>query len=201
MNNSNLLHIDAFEKKRHQPKLLRNLLLFIALSIIAGIITPFITDLSAPLKEQGIPQDQIDAMMTFIYIFTVISVSFGNLFNWLIYFVIVLIIAKIAKSSVSVKSIWASTLLMLAILAVISVVVMLIQWMFGLQLPDINIASLNIFSPGQPQLGAINIQNILTAWLFGVILHSTCHLSKKWSAVLAVVHFIIVFSLTFLSLI
>ncbi|MCO4342143.1 YIP1 family protein [Staphylococcus agnetis] len=199
MNHSNLLHIYVFEKKRQHPKLIRNFLLFIILSIILGIITPFITDLSAPLKEQGVPQDQIDAMMTFIYIFTVISVSIGNLFNWLIYFVIVLIIAKFAKSDVSVKSIWASTLLMLIILSVIAIVTILIQWIFGLQLPDINIASLNIFSPGQPQLGAINIQNILTSWLFSVILHSTCHLSKNWSIVLAVIHFIIFFSFSFLT--
>ncbi|MCO4356092.1 hypothetical protein BU586_10360 [Staphylococcus agnetis] len=201
MNHSNLLHINAFEKLRSQPKLLQNFLLLIALSITLGVITPIITDLVAPLKEQGISQSQIDGMMSFMTILTGASIPFVYLFRWILYFVIVLTIAKIAKSDVSVKSIWASTLLMLVILAVISVVIMLIQWMFGLQLPDINIASLNIFSPGQPQLGAINIQNILTAWLFGVILHSTCHLSKKWSAVLAVVHFIIVFSLSFLSLI
>lgn len=88
---------------------------------------------------------------------------------------------------------------MLVILSVVAVVTLLIQWMFGLKLPDINIASLNIFSPGQPQLAAINIQNILTAWLFGVILHSTCHLSKKWSAVLAVIHFIVFFSFSFFA--
>lgn len=199
MNNSNLLHINAFEKKRQHPKLLRNLLLFIVLSIISGIITPFVTDLAAPFKEQGLPQEHIDGMMSFMPILIGIGVLFGNLFNWVIYFVIVLIIAKIAKSDVSVKSIWASTLLMLIMLSVIAIVTMLIQWMFGLQLPDINIASLNIFSPGQPQLGAINIQSILTAWLFGVILNSTCHLSKKWSAILAIIHFIVVFSFSFFA--
>ncbi|UXS68168.1 YIP1 family protein [Staphylococcus chromogenes] len=199
MNQSNLLHIDAFEKKRHHPKLLRNLLLLIVLSIIAGILTPFVTDFTATFKEQGLPQEQIDGMTTIMPILTGIGVPFGNFFNWLIYFVVVLIIAKIAKSDVSVKSIWASTLLMLVILSVVAVVTLLIQWMFGLKLPDINIASLNIFSPGQPQLGAINIQNILTAWLFGVILHSTCHLSKKWAAVLAVIHFIVFFSFSFFA--
>ncbi|MCO4356028.1 hypothetical protein MTR12_10725 [Staphylococcus agnetis] len=105
MNHNNLLHIDAFEKKRQHPKLLRNLLLFIVLSIISGIITPFITDLTAPFKEQGLPQEQIDGMMTFMPILTGISVPFGNLLNWGIYFVIVLIIAKIVKSEVSIQSI------------------------------------------------------------------------------------------------
>ena len=199
MNQSNLLHIDAFEKKRHNPKLLRNLLLLIVLSIISGVLTPFVTDFTTTFKEQGLPQEQIDSMTTIMPILTGIGVPFGIFFNWLIYFVIVLIIAKIAKSDVSVKSIWASTLLMLVILSVVAVVTLLIQWMFGLKLPDVNIASLNIFAPGQPQLAAINIQNILTAWLFGVILHSTCHLSKKWSAVLAVIHFIVFFSFSFFA--
>ena len=199
MNHSNLLHIDAFEKQYHQPKLLRNLVLLIVLSIIAGIITPFITDLAAPFKEQGLSQEQIDNMMTFMPIITGVSVPIGYLFNWLIYFVIILIIAKIAKSDVSVKSIWASTLLMFVIVSVVAIVTMLIQWIFGLQLPDINIASLNIFSPGQPQLGAINLQNILTSWLFGVILHSTCHLAKKWAAVFAVIHFLFLFSFSFFA--
>lgn len=197
MNNSNLLHIDAFEKKRHHSKLLLNLLLFIVLSIILGIITPFITDLAAPFKEQGLPKEQIDNMMSFMPILTSIGVPFGNLLSWIIYFVIVLIIAKITKSDVSVKSIWASTLLMFVILSVITIIAMLIQWMFGLQLPDIDITSLNIFSPGQHQLGAINLQNILTSWLLGVIFHSTCHLDKKWSAFLATIHFIVVFSFSF----
>ncbi|WP_341775166.1 hypothetical protein [Staphylococcus hyicus] len=197
MNHSYLLHIDAFEKQRYQPKMLINFVLLIVLSIIAGTITPFTTDLAAPFKEQGFSQEQIDNMMTFMPIVTGVSVLLGCLLNSLIYFIIILIVAKIARSDASAKSIWSSTLLMLVILTVVTVITMLIQWMFGLQLPDINIASLNIFSPGQPQLGAINLQNILTSWLLGVVLYSTCHLAKKWSIILAVIHFVIVFSFSF----
>lgn len=59
------------------------------------------------------------------------------------------------------------------------IVILSLQWEFGLQLPDINIGSLNILSPGNPILGAISIQNIVSSWLFGVLLYSTCHLSKN----------------------
>ncbi|UEX90363.1 hypothetical protein [Staphylococcus ratti] len=199
MSSLNLLHIESFEKQRTNPKVLWKILLFIFTSILVALIAPQITDIISPIKEKGLSQSKIDEVKPILSLITSMSLFLGSAFVFLIYFVLILIITKITKLKVAAKSIFSSTLLMLIITSIITLVAMSIQWLFGFQLPNINIASLNIFSPGQPQLSAISLQNIVTAWLFGVILYSTCRMSKKWSAILAILHFMIYFSFSFLS--
>ncbi|MCQ9291190.1 hypothetical protein NQ016_06760 [Staphylococcus hyicus] len=187
---NNFLHIEAFEKERSNPKVLLKFLLLFLLSCITAFISISLTDYTSILKDLDLASTDIDSALTLFKILGIIMSIIIYIFIFLMYFVITLIIAKVANLNVEVKSILAATLLMLIIISFIQIVILSIQWIFGLQLPDINIGSLNVLSPGQPILGSINIQNILTAWLFGVVLYSTCHLSKKWAWIFAMIHLI-----------
>ncbi|MBU5894837.1 hypothetical protein JVW19_22955, partial [Vibrio cholerae O1] len=65
------------------------------------------------------------------------------------------------------------------ILAVMSII-LIIQLLFQLDITTVKIDSLNIFAPGNTLLGAFSLTNLLSGWLFGVMLHSNGHLPAKW---------------------
>ena len=69
--------------------------------------------------------------------------------------------------------------------------VALIQWIAGLSPTDYNIASLNVFDKGNQMLGAFNLQTLISAYVFGIMLFATNRLSKKASIIWAIAYIIV----------
>ena len=189
--NNNFLHIEAFEKERANPKILMKCLLFVLLACFTAVLSILLTDYTSLLKELDIPASDAESMLILFKTSGIIASFIIYILFLVMYFVIALIIAKVAHLDVKANSIFSASLLMLNIISLIHIVILSLQWAFGLQLPDINIGSLNILSPGNSILGAISIQNIVSSWLFGVLLYSTCHLPKKWAWVAVIIHMIV----------
>lgn len=189
--NNNFLHIEAFEKERANPKILMKCLLFVLLACFTTVLSILLTDYTSLIKELDIPASDAESMLILFKTSGIIASFIIYILFLVMYFVIALITAKVAHLEVKANSIFSASLLMLNIISLIHIVILSLQWVFGLQLPDINIGSLNILSPGNSILGAISIQNIVSSWLFGVLLYSTCHLSKKWAWVAVIIHMIV----------
>ncbi|KFE41034.1 hypothetical protein [Staphylococcus agnetis] len=189
--NNNFLHIEAFEKERANPKILMKCLLFVLLACFTAVLSILLTDYTSLIKELDIPASDAESMLILFKTSGIIASFIIYILFLVMYFVIALITAKVAHLDVKANSIFSASLLMLNIISLIHIVILSLQWVFGLQLPDINIGSLNILSPGNSILGAISIQNIVSSWLFGVLLYSTCHLSKKWAWVAVIIHMIV----------
>jgi len=77
------------------------------------------------------------------------------------------------------------------ITGIVGLIVALIQWIAGLSPTDYNIASLNVFDKGNQMLGAFNLQTLISAYVFGIMLFATNRLSKKASIIWAIAYIIV----------
>ncbi|QLK86822.1 YIP1 family protein [Staphylococcus sp. 17KM0847] len=199
------LHIKSFEQQRYEPKILIKLLLFFVLSITTVCITAFSMDYGALLSEEtdialsGVDMEQIETVSRYG------AIIFGTLSVWFILLIVVLalfIIGKIFKLKVRVKSIFAAALLSFIVSYAFQLVALIIQRIMGINIMETDITSLNIFDPGNQALGTISLTAFLSAWLFGIILHSTMHLNKRWSWIFVGIYILlfVILPVIFLSL-
>lgn len=154
------------------------LLILIVLAIITAFVSYFATKDSVLSQTNG-------QMNSGVYlIITIITGFFGMLFNAGIVFVIFLVISKIFKSDAKGSSIFSAALSYSIIINAFSLI---IQLLFGLSILEYKLDSLNIFAKGNKFLMALNLTNLLKAFLTGVVYYSTSRLSKKTSIILGIV--------------
>lgn len=188
---SKILHIDSFEQDRDQPKVGLKILLVIIIAAISSVLSMFVVDLTQTLIDNGLSQSQAEETANIMKYGSVIGGFIGVWVAIGITMLVVFIIGKIFKADVSAKSIFASILRYTIITGIITLIILVIQWIAHIDPQEIAIDSLNIFDPGNMKLGSIRLSTLISAWLFGVILHSTLHLSKKASWIFVIIYIIL----------
>jgi hypothetical protein len=191
MEESNLLFAKHFASLRTKPKWGLKLVLAIVVAILTAVISTFTVDyskISQGTDMSGAQSQQLESMTKIIGL---IGGSIGAVIMIGVMFLIFLVIAKIMKSDASAKSIFSATLSFTLITSTVALVVILIQWIAGLSANDYNLTSLNIFDKGNPWLGVFNLQTVLGAYVFGIILYATDHFSKKAAWIWAIAYLVI----------
>ncbi|MCS4487102.1 YIP1 family protein [Staphylococcus americanisciuri] len=192
MDYSKLLHIDIFAKQRFEPKVGLKMLVFLLLVVATITITSFTTDFSALISEnstvQGADAEQI---ATFTKYGAMIGGFVGALISVGFIFLVLFIIDKIFKSETRPKSVFSAVLLRAIVVYAIQLVALIIQWIVGLDSTQVNITSLNAFNPDNEILGVINLVTLVSAWLFGVTLHSTMQIDKRWSWIFTAIYLVL----------
>lgn len=191
MEESNLLFGQHFASLRTKPKWVLKLILSIVIAILTVVVSTFTVDyskISQGTDMSGAQSKQLESMTKIIGL---IGGSIGSIIMIGVMFLIFLVVAKIMKSDASAKSIFSATLSFTLITSIVAFVVILIQWIAGLSTNDYNLTSLNIFDKGNPWLGVFNLQTVLGAYVFGIMLYATNHFSKKASWIWAIAYLII----------
>ncbi|MBF7025413.1 YIP1 family protein [Staphylococcus kloosii] len=191
MEESNLLFAKHFASLRTKPKWGLKLVLAIVVAILTAVISTFTVDyskISQGTDMSGAQSQQLESMTKIIGL---IGGSIGAVIMIGVMFLIFLVIAKIMKSDASAKSIFSATLSFTLITSTVALVVILIQWIAGLSANDYNLTSLNIFDKGNPWLGVFNLQTVLGAYVFGIMLFATNHFSKKAAWIWAIAYLVI----------
>jgi hypothetical protein len=191
MEESNLLFAKHFASLRTKPKWGLKLVLAIVVAILTAVISTFTVDyskISQGTDMSGAQSQQLESMTKIIGL---IGGSIGAVIMIGVMFLIFLVIAKIMKSDASAKSIFSATLSFTLITSTVALVVILIQWIAGLSANDYNLTSLNIFDKGNPWLGVFNLQTVLGAYVFGIMLYATNHFSKKAAWIWAIAYLVI----------
>ncbi|MCE5768013.1 hypothetical protein JL794_05580 [Staphylococcus pseudintermedius] len=182
------LYIEAFNRDRTQPHLWKKVLLLIFFIIIQTALT---VDYIKLLTEQGLTEAQAQQSAPVAIVFGIIAAVITSLVVVGITYLITLLIYKIFKKVLMKRAIFGAVLRYYnTILAVMSII-LIIQLLFQLDITTVKIDSLNIFAPGNTLLGAFSLTNLLSGWLFGVMLHSNGHLPAKWSWLLGIAVFIL----------
>lgn len=160
-----------------------------ALSAAIGAMS---IDYNEIYQEAGANGEAMDMDMGMIgLIVGIVGGAFSSIIGIGVTFVIFLIISKIMKSDAGAKSIFSATLSFSLITGIVGLIVVLIQWVAGLSLLDYNIASLNIFDKGNQMLGALNLQTLIDAYVFGIMLFATNRLSKKAAMIWAIAYIVV----------
>ncbi|EGQ0287445.1 hypothetical protein FXW05_03615 [Staphylococcus pseudintermedius] len=185
------LYIEAFNRDRTQPHLWKKVLLLIFFIIIQTALTTLSVDYIKLLTEQGLTEAQAQQSAPVAIVFGIIAAVITSLVVVGITYLITLLIYKIFKKVLMKRAIFGAVLRYYnTILAVMSII-LIIQLLFQLDITTVKIDSLNIFAPGNTLLGAFSLTNLLSGWLFGVMLHSNGHLPAKWSWLLGIAVFIL----------
>lgn len=191
METSKLPLAQHFSNLRTNPKWTLKLLIAIVVVILSTIITSSLIDYDTLFKDTGLSGQELEQTKAIGQITGVISGIVGGIIGIGITFVIFLLISKIMKSDASAKSIFSATLSYTVITSVIGLIVILIQWIAGLSPTDYVITSLNIFDKGNSFLSAFNLQTLIGAYVFGVMLLATNRFSKKSAIIWSIVYLII----------
>lgn len=191
METSNFPLVSHFSKLRNQPKWGLKLILAIIVMTLSAVITTLTIDYSEVYKDTGMTGDQLEQAKMFAQIGGAIAGVFGAIIGIGITFVIFLLISKIMKSDASGKSIFSATLSYVLITGIIALIVLLIQWFAGLSPTDYSITSLNIFDKGNKILGAFNLQTLIGAYVFGIMLFATNHFSKKSALIWSILYIVV----------
>ncbi|UXR71517.1 YIP1 family protein [Staphylococcus sp. IVB6240] len=192
MDYSKPLHIESFTKERFEPKVGLKLVIFLIVIALSTVVSAFAVDFSALISEQGSVQGaDAEQMAAFSKYGALIGSVIGALFALGFMFLVLFIIDKIFKSETRPKSIFASVLLRAIVIQLIQLVAATIQWIVGLDLMQYSITSLNVFDPGNQALGAISLKTLVSAWLLGVVLHSTMHINKRWSWIITIIYLVL----------
>lgn len=185
------LYIEAFNRDRTQPHLWKKILLLLVLIIIHAALATFTVDYTQQLTEKGLTEAQAQQSAPVAIVFGIIAAVITSLVVVGITYLITLLIYKIFKKVLMKRAIFGAVLRYYnTILAVMSII-LIIQLLFQLDITTVKIDSLNIFAPGNTLLGAFSLTNLLSGWLFGVMLHSNGHLPAKWSWLLGIAVFIL----------
>ncbi|AVQ33847.1 hypothetical protein C7J88_06535 [Staphylococcus muscae] len=186
------LHIESFEKQRFEPKVGIKFLILLIILAASAAVSAFAIDFNALIAEQsnvqGVDSEQL---ATYTKYGALIGSVIGALFALGFIFLVLFIIDKIFKSETRPKSIFASVLLRAIVIQVIGLVAMIIQWIVGLDAMQYSITSLNVFDPDNEALKAISLTTLVSAWLFGVTLHSTMHIHKRWSLIFTFIYLLL----------
>ncbi|MBF0813696.1 YIP1 family protein [Staphylococcus saprophyticus] len=187
METSKLPLAQHFSNLRTNPKWTLKLLIAIVVVILSTIISSSLIDYDTLFKDTGLSGQELEQTKAIGQITGIV----GGIIGIGITFVIFLLISKIMKSDASAKSIFSATLSYTVITSVIGLIVILIQWIAGLSPTDYVITSLNIFDKGNSFLSAFNLQTLIGAYVFGVMLLATNRFSKKSAIIWSIVYLII----------
>lgn len=185
------LYIEAFNSDRTHPYLWKKILLFLVLIIIEAALATFTVDYTQELTKQGLTDAQAQQASPIVMVLGIIGVIIGSIIFVGITFLITLIIYKIFKKTLSKKGIFGGVLRYYNTVLCATIIISAIQVLFHIDMATVKIDSLNIFAPGNTLLGAFSLTNLLSGWLFGVMLHSNGHLPAKWSWLLGIAVFIL----------
>ncbi|MFQ3791987.1 hypothetical protein AABD37_08545 [Staphylococcus nepalensis] len=192
MENSNLPFLQHFSNLRENPKWGLKLIISIIVAALSAAIGAMSIDYNEIYQEAGANGEAMDMDMGMIgLIVGIVGGAFSSIIGIGVTFVIFLIISKIMKSDAGAKSIFSATLSFSLITGIVGLIVVLIQWVAGLSLLDYNIASLNIFDKGNQMLGALNLQTLIDAYVFGIMLFATNRLSKKAAMIWAIAYIVV----------
>ncbi|RIL26987.1 hypothetical protein BUY88_12815 [Staphylococcus equorum] len=192
MKESKLPLVQHFSNLSEKPKWGLKLILAIVVMTLSAVIGALAIDYNELYKDAGMTGTELEQVKMFGQIGGAIAGIFGAIVSIGITFVIFLLISKIMKSDANGKSIFSATLSYILITGIISLIVLLIQWIAGLSPTDYSITSLNIFDKGNNILGAFNLQTIIGAYVFGVMLFATNRFSKK-SAIIWTIAYLVVY--------
>lgn len=192
MESSNLPLAQHFSSLREKPTWGLKLIIAIVVVALSAIISSLTIDYKQLYQDAGLSGQQLDQTLAIGKISSIIGGAIGAIIGIGITFVIFLIISKIMKSDASAKSIFSATLSYTIITGIIGLIIIIIQWAAGLSVMDYSITSLNIFDKGNKMLAAFNLQILIDAYVFGIMLYATNRLSKK-SAIIWTIAFIVVF--------
>ncbi|MGO3496695.1 MAG: YIP1 family protein [Staphylococcus equorum] len=192
MKESKLPLVQHFSNLREKPKWGLKLILAIVVMTLSAVIGALAIDYNELYKDAGMTGTELEQVKMFGQIGGAIAGIFGAIVSIGITFVIFLLISKIMKSDANGKSIFSATLSYILITGIISLIVLLIQWIAGLSPTDYSITSLNIFDKGNNILGAFNLQTIIGAYVFGVMLFAINRFSKK-SAIIWTIAYLVVY--------
>src|SRR5699024_2077914 len=95
------------------------------------------------------------------------------------------------KYDATAKPIFSATLSFTIITGIVGLIVALIQWIADLSPTDYNIAILIVFDNGKQMLCSFNLQTLISAYVFGIMLFATNRLSKKASIIWAIAYIIV----------
>ncbi|UXS29573.1 YIP1 family protein [Staphylococcus delphini] len=193
------LYIEAFNSDRTHPHLWKKILLFLVLIIVQAALAAFTVDYTKELTKQGLTDAQAQQALPIVMVLAIIGVIIGSIIFVGITFLITLLIYKIFKKTLSKKGMFGGVLRYYNTILCATIIISAIQVLFHLDMATFKIDSLNIFAPGNTLLGAFSLTNLLSGWLFGVMLHSNGHLPAKWSWILGTVMFIICVVFTAIS--
>lgn len=197
MNHSTLIFSNIFYKCRERPKWILNFILLIIFSLLCGWITSINTDFQSQFIKSGLSGEQLEIAENTTKIGMLIGGFFGAFIGVVIYFLIFLIISKFMKSDTKSSMVFSASVLFNLIVTIVRFIVLSIQSAFGLDLVDYNISSLNIFDKGNVFLGAIDLQKIISAYLFGIILYIVLKIKTKNAIVLTIVYLIFILAIAF----
>lgn len=199
MEESNLLFSQHFASLRTKPKWGLKFILAIVVAVLTVVITTFTIDYSKFVQNTDMSASQSKQLENIAKISGLVGSSIGAVITIGITFLIFLLISKIMKSDASAKSIFSATLSYTLISGVVGLVVALIQWIAGLSTNDYSLTSLNIFDKGNSWLGAFDLQTILGAYVFGIMLYATNRLSKKSALIWAIAYLIVYIGLALIG--
>ncbi|MDU6617607.1 YIP1 family protein [Staphylococcus epidermidis] len=191
MEESNLLFAKHFASLRTKPKWGLKLILAIVVAVLTAVISTFTVDYSKISQSTDMSGAQLQQMESMSKVIGLIGGSIGAVIMIGVMFLIFLVIAKIMKSDASAKSIFSATLSFTLITSTVALVVILIQWIAGLSVNDYNLTSLNIFDKGNPWLAVFDLQTVLGAYVFGIMLYATDHFSKKAAWIWTIAYLIV----------
>lgn len=191
METSKLPLAQHFSNLRANPKWGLKLLIAIVVVVLSTIVSSSLIDYDTLFKDTGLSGQQLEQTKAIGQITGIISGIVGGIIGIGITFVIFLLISKIMKSDASAKSIFSATLSYTVITSVIGLIVIVIQWIAGLSPTDYVITSLNIFDKGNSFLGAFNLQTLIGAYVFGIMLLATNRFSKKSALIWSIAYLVI----------
>lgn len=192
METSKLPLAQHFSNLRANPKWSLKLLIAIVVVVLTTLISNSLTDYDTLFKDSGLSGQELEQSKAIGQISGLIGGIVGGIIGIGILFVIFLLISKIMKSDASAKSIFSATLSYTVITSVIGLIVIVIQWIAGLSPLDYSLTSLNIFDKGNSFLGVFDLQTLIGAYVFGVMLLGTNRFSKKSALIWSIVYLVIV---------
>jgi hypothetical protein len=180
-----------FERIKQNPKIWIPLIVISILYVIGMTFMALSLD-AAALIEQGVPEDQVELVLTITKVTVAITGIITPIFGVVISSAIQLAIAKIASSSVSFKQLLSMNTFIMIIGAAGLILNMGIRYAIGGN-PEIYITSLAglLNQEKAGVLGSIEVFGIWSVILTALGLHKTAQFSKGLAWTIAIIFFLI----------
>lgn len=199
MEESKLPLIQHFSKLYEKPKWGIKLIVVIIVLALSAIVGSFSIDFEKVYQGASMSEQQLEQAKMFGKIGGSIGGTFVSIIGLGVTFIVFLIISKIMNSDITKKTIFSATLSYSLITGVIGLIVMFIQWIAGLSPTDYSITSLNVFDKGNSVLGSFDLQTLIGAYVFGIMLYATNRFSKKTSLVWTIAYIIVFIAISLIS--
>jgi membrane protein, antimicrobial resistance system len=180
-----------FERIKQSPKIWVPLVLISILYVIGMAFMALSLDAST-LIEQGVPEDQVNLVLTITKVTVAVTGIITPIFGVLISSAIQLAIARIASSTVSFKQLFSMNTFIMIIGATGLILNMVIRYAIGGN-PEIYITSLAGFLNQEKAgvLGSIEVFGIWSLILTALGLNKTAQFSKGLAWTIAIIFFLI----------